>query len=75
MLETINIFFFYNIDTYNVTLPEGSVAKITINKTNYKIGDKLVVFLDFTDAQVPCVEVKKNCLHLIVTRIKANACY
>lgn len=40
-----------------MTLPEGNVVKITINKTNYKIGDKLVVFLDFTDAQVPCVEV------------------
>lgn len=47
-----------NTNTYNVTLPEGSVVKITINKTNYKIGDKLVVFLDFTDAQVPCVEFK-----------------
>lgn len=47
-----------NTNTYNVTLPEGNVAKITINKTNYKIGDKLIVFLDFTDAQVPCVEFK-----------------
>lgn len=47
-----------NTNTYNVTLPEGNVAKITINKTNYKIGDKLVVFLDFTDAEVPCVEFK-----------------
>lgn len=26
-------------------------------KTNYKIGDKIIGFLDFSDAQVPCVEV------------------
>lgn len=47
-----------NTSTYNVTIPDGNITKITINKTNYKIGDKLVVFLDFTDSQVPCVEFK-----------------
>ena len=45
------------LDTYNVTVPDGKIVKITINKTNYKIGDKLVVFLDFSEAQIPCVEV------------------
>ncbi|RNA32063.1 RAB6A-GEF complex partner 2-like isoform X1 [Brachionus plicatilis] len=27
-------------------------------KTNYKIGDKIIGFLDFNEAQVPCVEFK-----------------
>merc|ERR1719468_349120 len=47
-----------NTNTYKVTVPEGNIAKITINKTNYKIGDKIVVFLDFTEATVPCLELK-----------------
>jgi len=56
----IRNFFQFHIflDTYNVTVPEGNIAKVTINKTNYKIGDKLVVFLDFSEASVSCVEFK-----------------
>lgn len=42
---------------YNVTSPDGKIVKITLNKTNYKVGDKIVAFLDFSDAQVSCVEV------------------
>ncbi len=42
---------------YNVTSPDGKIVKITLNKTNYKVGDKIVAFLDFSDAQVACVEV------------------
>jgi hypothetical protein len=37
---------------------DGKIVKITLSKTNYKIGDRLIVFLDFTEAQVPCIEVK-----------------
>ena len=42
---------------FNVANQDGKVVKITMNKTNYKIGDKIIGFLDFSDAQVPCVEV------------------
>ena len=41
-----------------MTVPEGNIVKVTINKTNYKIGDKLLLFLDFSDAHVSCVEFK-----------------
>lgn len=41
-----------------MTVPEGNIVKLTINKTNYKIGDKLIVFLDFSNSEVSCVEFK-----------------
>jgi len=45
-------------NSYNVTSADGKIVKITMNKTNFKIGDKLVAFLDFSDAHVACVEYK-----------------
>ncbi|CAF0875016.1 unnamed protein product [Brachionus calyciflorus] len=47
-----------NVSHFNVANQDGKVVKITMNKTNYKIGDKIIGFLDFSEAQVPCVEFK-----------------
>jgi hypothetical protein len=48
---------FIKLGTFNVTIPDGNIVKITINKTNYKVGDKIVFYLDFSEATVSCVEV------------------
>ena len=53
-----------NEGNYNVTSPDGKIVKITLNKTNFKVGDKIVAFLDFSDAQVSCVEVNFVCFLL-----------
>ena len=47
-----------NVSSFNVTNADGKIAKITLNKINYKIGDKLVVYLDFSESQVQTLEFK-----------------
>lgn len=32
--------------------------KVSLNKTNFKIGDKIVVILDFSESEIPCIEFK-----------------
>jgi hypothetical protein len=45
------------LDTYNVVVQDKKIVKIHLNKTNYKIGDKLVAYLDFSEAEASCLEV------------------
>ncbi len=47
-----------NISGYNVTNQDGKIVKILLNKNSYKIGDKLIISLDFNDASVQCLEFK-----------------
>ncbi len=47
------------LDNFNVTNKDGKIVKISLNKSNFKIGDKIVGFMDFSDTQVSCVEVKR----------------
>lgn len=44
--------------SYNVANHDGKIVKVSLNKTNYKIGDKLVVYLDFSESTVQCLEFK-----------------
>jgi len=46
-----------DLDTYNVVVQDKKIVKIHLNKTNYKIGDKLVAYLDFSEAEASCLEV------------------
>jgi hypothetical protein len=36
---------------------DGKIVKVTLNKTNYKIGDKIAIYLDFSNSQLQCLEV------------------
>jgi hypothetical protein len=47
-----------NPSSYNVTSQEGKIVKVSLNKNNYKIGDKLIISLDFSDSSVQCLEFK-----------------
>jgi hypothetical protein len=47
-----------NPSGYNVTNHDGKIVKISLNKINYKVGDKLVINLDFSDSSLQCLEFK-----------------
>ncbi len=47
------------VDNFNVTNRDGKIVKITLNKSNFKIADKIVGFMDFSESQISCVEVNK----------------
>jgi hypothetical protein len=44
---------------YNITNAQGKVARLCLFKQAYKIGEDIVGLFDFTDAEIPCVQV--NC--------------
>jgi hypothetical protein len=41
---------------YNITSSFGKVAKLTLLKLDYKIGDEIIGMLDFNDCSIPCAE-------------------
>lgn len=41
---------------YNISTSKGKVAKFSIFKHNYKIGDDVLGLMDFSDATVPCLK-------------------
>jgi RAB6A-GEF complex partner protein 2 len=52
-----NFRFFDHKGTFNVTTQNEKIVKIILNKNSFKIGDKIIGYLDFTDSQVSCIEV------------------
>jgi len=46
-------------DHYNISTSKGKVAKFSIFKHNYKIGDDVIGLMDFSDGTVPCLKVSR----------------
>lgn len=47
----------YIADFYNITNAKGKVAKFTLFKQAYKLGEDIVGMFDFSEGTVPCVQV------------------
>jgi hypothetical protein len=43
---------------YNITKSQGKVVRFCLFKQTYKLGEDIVGTFDFSDATVPCVQVK-----------------
>ena len=58
MLITITRYNNYIItDFYNITNSHGKVARFCMFKQAYRIGDDIVATCDFSESNVPCVQV------------------
>ncbi len=42
---------------FNITSNNSKVVKLTLFKLDYKIGDEIIGYLDFSETDVACVEV------------------
>jgi RAB6A-GEF complex partner protein 2 len=42
--------------TFNITNAQGKIVKLTLYKLDFKIGEDIVGYLDFSDSEVDCVE-------------------
>ncbi|KAK4292430.1 hypothetical protein Pmani_034810 [Petrolisthes manimaculis] len=45
-----------NLNQYNITNTRGKVVRFCIYKTNFRLGEDIVATLDFSEAQVKCVQ-------------------
>jgi Rgp1. len=43
---------------YNITKSQGKVVRFCLFKQTYKLGEDIVGTFDFSEATVPCVQVK-----------------
>lgn len=42
--------------TFNITNAQGKIVRLTLYKLDFKIGEDIMGFLDFSDSEVDCVE-------------------
>jgi len=45
-----------NLGIYNITSAKGRVAKFTLFKQSYKLGEDIIGMMNFADGTVPCVQ-------------------
>ena len=45
-------------DCYNITNSKGKVARLSLFKQAYRIGDDIIGICDFTEGFIPCVQVR-----------------
>lgn len=50
---------------YRITNSAGCVGSLTLHKNTFKLGDDVTGQFDFTDADVPCVEVRLHFYYMV----------
>ena len=46
-----------NLSQYNITNTRGKVVRFCIYKTSFRLGEDIVATFDFSEAEIPCVQV------------------
>lgn len=56
---------------FNITNMRGKVAKFCIFKTVYRLGEEIIGTFDFSEGDIPCLQVSRSfiCLCMFAVRL------
>jgi hypothetical protein len=60
---------------YNITKSQGKVVRFCLFKQAYKLGEDIVGTFDFSEATVPCVQVKLKQNEINQESLSVMLCY
>jgi len=49
-----------NTNSYVITNPSGQVGKFCLLKSSFKLGEDVIGIFNFSEASVPCVQVRQS---------------